>query len=88
VVFLKKVSNDEFKMNPKDPKPIRQAGESLRNQMDEFWETNVNEQLIAGAFVFSALITGWVVVLSPGYTVRTMILSTLIGLGCTCYTSF
>ncbi|MCC5850223.1 MAG: NERD domain-containing protein [Verrucomicrobia bacterium] len=69
------------KKNPNDPKPIRQAGESLRKQMDEIWEANVNDQLFKGAFVFSALITGWVVVLSPGYTVNTMILSTVIGLG-------
>lgn len=64
-----------------DPKPIRQAGESLRNRMEEYWETNVNEQLIAGAFVFSALIMGWNVVLVPGYTVNTMIIFTVIGLG-------
>ena len=67
-------------MNSLPPKPLRQAGESLRNQMEEIWESDVNEQLMTGGFIFSAIIAGWIVFLVPGYTVLNMSILTVIGL--------
>ncbi len=67
--------------SPAEPKPIRQAGESLRKQMDDVWEKDIYDELVSGVVVFSSILMAWIVFLIPGYNLLTMSILSIFGLG-------
>lgn len=61
-----------------EPKPIRQAGESLRNKLDEMWNDMFADQLAVGFAVVMVILFLWLGVIFE-YTVKHVAFFTLIG---------
>ena len=69
-----------MKTTPKpEPKPIRQAGESLRNKLDEMWDDMFANQLAVGLVLIMSIWVLWLGVLFD-FTVKQAAFLTLIGL--------
>lgn len=76
------------KIKSSDSKPIRQAGESLRVQMDAVFVEGVFPDFLQGVYVVAVLMGGWFVVLIPGYSIWTMWFLTVVGFGYLIYLAF
>jgi len=57
-----------------EPKPIRQAGESLRTRMETYKDDKIMEPLMGGALAVMMLLGAWMVFLVPGYFVQTLLI--------------
>jgi len=68
-------------MKTEDPKPIRQAGESLRDRLDEIFHEEVMVRFIQGTLVFAALIGAWWAYIFRETAFWPLVIITTLGLG-------
>ena len=68
-------------MTSPSKKPIRQAGESLRKQIDHVLNDEMQDLLIQGGMIFAAILFAWLIHLVPGYNLFTLGVLTVIGIG-------
>lgn len=67
------------KIQSTEPKPIRQAGESIRNKLDEMWLDMFADQLAVGFVLIMSIFVLWLGVIFD-YTVKQAAFFTLVGL--------